>query len=139
MAEDDVVARVLINSDLWFVVGLRENPARAAYGVARMLQRVGKRIVPIHPKFEQVHGARGYATIAEAAAVEGRPDVVDVFVRSQLAGGIVQEAIEVGAGAVWLQLGVIDHAAAEEAAAAGLDVVMDRCPAIEWPRVVDGR
>lgn len=134
-ADDAVIARVLTESEVWFVVGLRENPARAAYGVARMLQGVGKQVVPIHPDAEIVHGAQGYPTIAAAAAVHGAPDVVDVFVRSDVAGEVVDEAIGAGAGAVWLQLGVIDVPAAERAAAAGLDVVMDRCPAIEWPRV----
>ena len=134
-ADDAVIARVLTTSHLWFVVGLRDNPARAAYGVARMLQGVGKQVVPTHPATQSVHGAQGYPAIAAAAAVHGPPDVVDVFVRSDLAGEVVDQAIAAGAGAVWLQLDVVDVPAAERAAAAGLDVVMDRCPAIEWPRV----
>jgi hypothetical protein len=79
-----------------------------------------------------VHGVQGYATIAEAAAAVGAPDVVDLFVRSDRAGVFVDEAIEAGARAVWMQLGVIDEAAAQRAVDAGLEVVMDNCPAIVW-------
>ena len=93
-----------------------------------MVQGLGHRIVPVHPRAETVHGAPGVRQLAE---VEGQVDVVDVFVNSGLAGQVVDQAIAVGARAVWLQLGVIDEAAADRAEAAGLDVVMDRCPAIE--------
>ena len=89
-------------------------------------------IVPIHPAAETVHRCRGYARLAD---VPGGVDVVDVFVNSTRAGAVVDDAIAVGARAVWLQLGVIDEAAAARARAAGLDVVMDTCPAIEGPRL----
>lgn len=112
------------------MVGLSNNPDRVAYSIASYLQGTGMEIIPVHPKAEKVHGAQGYATLAD---VPGQIDVVDVFVRSDLAGDVVDEAIAVGAKAVWLQLGVIDEAAAARAAAAGLDVVMDTCPAIEGP------
>ena len=128
-----VVRRLLETPGRWAVVGLSTNPARVAHNIARYLQRdLGMEIVPVHPRAETVHGATGYATLAE---VPGPIDVVDVFVRSELAGGIVDQAIAVGARAVWLQLGVVDEAAAARAAAAGLDVVMDTCPAIEAPRL----
>jgi predicted CoA-binding protein len=131
MSNDETIARVL-DFETWAVVGLRDNPARAAHGVARFLQAQGKRIVPVHPKAEAVHGVQGVPTLADI----GEPvDVVDVFVRSELAGAIVDQAIATGARAVWLQLGVIDEAAAERARNAGLLVVMNRCPAIEWPRL----
>jgi len=97
-----------------------------------LLQSRGKRIVPIYPRAEVVHGEQGYATIAEAAAAVGTPDVVDFFVRSDRAGAFVDEAIEAGAKAVWMQLGVIDEAAAQRAVDAGLEVIMDNCPAIVW-------
>ena len=128
----ETVRRVLDESHLWFVVGLGNNPDRDAYGIARLLQACGKRIVPIYPRAEIVHGEQGYATMAEAAAAVGTPDVVDMFVRADRVGSFVDEAIAVGAQAVWLQLGVIDEAAAARASAAGLDVVMDNCPAIAW-------
>lgn len=128
----DVVSRVLDQSSTWFIVGLGNSPDRDAYSIARLLQERGKRIVPIHPRAEVVHGEQGYATIADAVAAVGTPDVVDLFVRSDRAGAFVDEAIEAGAGAVWLQLGVIDEEAARRAVNAGLDVVMDNCPAIVW-------
>lgn len=130
----DVVDRVLNDSRLWFVVGLGNNPGRDAYGIARLLQSRGKRVIPIHPRAEIVHGEQGYATISAAAEVHGAPDVVDMFVRSDRVGAFVDEAIAVGARSVWLQLGVVDELAAERAADAGLDVVMDNCPAIAWGR-----
>ena len=128
----EVVARVLDDTQTWFIVGLGNNPDRDAYGIARLLQSRGKRIVPIYPRAEVVHGEQGYATIAEAVAAVGQPDVVDMFVRSDRVGAFVDEAIAAGAGAVWMQLGVIDEDAAARARRAGLDVVMDNCPAIAW-------
>ncbi|MEU9163281.1 CoA-binding protein [Streptomyces sp. NPDC048424] len=116
--------------DTWAVVGLSNNQDRAAYGVARVLQRFGKRVIPVHPKAETVHGERGYASLAE---IPFKVDVVDVFVNSELAGPVADQAAAVGAEAVWFQLGVIDEAAFERTRAAGLSMVMDRCPAIEIP------
>lgn len=127
----EVIRRLLTTPGRWAVVGLSENPARVAYDIARYLQRdLGMRIVPVHPRADPVHGEPGYPTLQQ---VPGPIDVVDVFVRSELAGNIVDQAISVGAGAVWLQLGVIDQEAAARARSAGLDVVMDTCPAIEAP------
>lgn len=130
-----VIERLVHEPGTWAVVGLSTNTARAAYRVARYLQSIGKTIVPVHPAAETVHGATGYASLADVPA-DTRVDVVDVFVRSELAGAVVDQAIERGARAVWLQLGVVDEAAAQRALAAGLDVVMDRCPAIEGPRLL---
>lgn len=129
------VDEILRRSRLWFVVGLSNNTERAAYRVAAVLQSVGKQIVPIHPAAEPVHGSPGFTSIAEAAAAHGAPDVVDVFVRSDLAGSVADEAIAVGAAAVWFQLDVIDEAAAQRVRSAGIDMVMDRCPAIELRRL----
>ncbi len=129
--DSEVIRRLLTTPARWAVVGLAENPARIAYGIARYLQRdLGMGIVPVHPRAETVHGEPGYRTLFD---VPGRIDVVDVFVRSELAGAIVDDAIAIGVGAVWLQLGVIDQEAAARARAAGLEVVMDTCPAIEAP------
>ncbi|MFJ9153111.1 CoA-binding protein [Streptomyces sp. NPDC102270] len=118
--------------DTWAVVGLSSNQRRAAYGVAAVLQRYGKRIVPVHPKAETVHGERGYASLAD---IPFDVDVVDVFVNADLAGTVADEAVSKGAKAVWFQLDVIDEAAYDRTRAAGLDMVMDRCPAIEIPRL----
>jgi predicted CoA-binding protein len=127
------VERILRESgDTWAVVGLSTNPSRAAYGVAQVLQRFGKRIVPVHPKAETVHGEQGYASLAE---VPFPVDVVDVFVNSGLAGAVADEAVAVGAAAVWFQLGVVDEDAYARVRAAGLEMVMDKCPAIEIPRL----
>lgn len=129
---DDVIRRVLADCEVWAVVGLSHNRARAAYGVARFLQQHGKQIVPVHPAAEPVHGETGYATLAD---IPFQVDCVDTFVRSELAGDVADQAIAIGASAVWFQLGVIDPAAAQRVRDAGLDMVMDRCPAIEWPRL----
>lgn len=127
-----VVRRLLTTPATWAVVGLSTNRARAAYGVAAYLQGLGHRVVPVHPRAETVHGVPGVASLAE---VDGPVDVVDVFVNAALAGAVVDQAVAVGARAVWLQLGVVDEAAAQRARDAGLDVVMDACPAIEGPRL----
>ncbi|MEU6328079.1 CoA-binding protein [Streptomyces sp. NPDC047049] len=118
--------------DTWAVVGLSGNEQRAAHGVAEVLQRYGKRIVPVHPKAETVHGEQGYPSLA---AIPFPVDVVDVFVNSEQAGGIADEAVAVGAKAVWFQLGVVDEAAWDRVHESGLAMVMDRCPAIEIPRL----
>ena len=134
MNEPDAIDTLRRETQTWYIVGLGDNPDRAAYGVAAFLQRIGKRIVPIHPRAEVVHGEQGYRTIADAVAAVGAPDVVDVFVNSSRAGEFADQAISAGARAVWFQLDVIDHAAAARVEAAGLTMVMDRCPAIEWGR-----
>jgi len=131
--DDDVIRKVLTElGDTWAVVGLSQNRSRAAYRVAQVLQAHGKRIVPVHPRAEEVHGETGYRTLAE---IPFDVDVVDVFVNSSIAGGIADQAVDVGAKAVWFQLGVVDEDAAARVRAAGLDMVMDRCPAIELPRL----
>jgi predicted CoA-binding protein len=129
--DPDVIRRILHTGKTWAVVGLSTNTARSAHGVAKLLQRKGVRIVPVHPKAETVHGEQGYARLAD---IPFPVDVVDVFVRSELAGDIAEQAVEIGAKAVWFQLDVIDPDAYDRATQAGLDMVMDRCPAIEWPR-----
>jgi predicted CoA-binding protein len=127
------VRKILRDSgDTWAVVGLSGNTSRAAYGVAAVLQRFGKRVVPVHPKAETVHGEQGYASLAD---IPFPVDVVDVFVNSALAGQVADEAVAAGASAVWFQLGVVDEEAYERTRAAGLDMVMDKCPAIEIPRL----
>jgi uncharacterized protein len=129
-ADPVVIRRLLSDAQTWAVVGLGENPGRAAYGVARFLQSRGKRIVPVHPTRATVHGEQGYRTLAE---IPFDVDVVDVFRRSSEAGAVADEAVAIGAKAVWFQLGVIDNEAFRRTTDAGLDMVMDRCPVIEWP------
>ncbi|MFC4504758.1 MULTISPECIES: CoA-binding protein [Streptomyces] len=134
MYGDSATVRKILTElgDTWAVVGLSTNRRRAAYGVAEVLQRFGKRVVPVHPKAETVHGEVGYPSLD---AIPFEVDVVDVFVNSDLAGAVADEAAALGAKAVWFQLGVIDEAAYDRTRAAGLDMVMDRCPAIEIPRL----
>lgn len=126
---DRATVDAVLALDTWAVVGLSNDTSRAAWGVAAFLQRHGKRVVPVHPRAETVHGEQGYTRLAE---IPFDVDVVDLFVRSQLAGPVVDQAVDKGAQAVWMQLGVIDEDAAARAEAAGLHVVMDRCPKIEW-------
>ncbi|WP_344264794.1 CoA-binding protein [Streptomyces sodiiphilus] len=131
--QNEIIRRLLTpTGDTWAVVGLSSSRMRAAHGVAALLQRKGKRIVPVHPRAETVHGEPGYASLS---AIPFPVDVVDVFVNSAAAGAVTDEAVAVGAKAVWFQLGVIDEAAVERARAAGLEVVADRCPAIEYARL----
>lgn len=122
---------MLDDLETWAVVGLSTDTSRTAHSIAALLQQRGKRIVPIHPDAPVVLGEQGYATLAD---VPFQIDVVDVFRRSEAAGQFVDEAIEVGAKAIWLQLGVIDEAAFGRAREAGVPMVMDTCPAIEWNR-----
>ena len=117
----------------WAVVGCSPHPWRASNEVAAKLQAWGYRVIPVNPEVDAVLGERCYPSLADIPREEG-VEVVDIFRRSELAGTHVDEAIALGAKAVWLQLGVIDEAAAARARAAGLLVVMDRCPAIEYPR-----
>jgi predicted CoA-binding protein len=100
--------------------------------VSALLARLGHRIVPVHPRAETVHGQPGYRTLAE---IPFPVDVADMFVNSGRVGAVVDDAIRAGVKAVWLQLDVIDRAAVARAASSGLDVVMDRCPAIEARRL----
>ncbi|WP_294565491.1 CoA-binding protein [uncultured Arthrobacter sp.] len=127
-----VIRRLLSEPGRWAVVGLSNNPRRVALGVSRFLMdRLGKEIVPVSLKGDDVHGQKGYRTLGE---IPGPIDVVDCFVNSSRVGDVVDQAIAAGAKAVWLQQGVIDEAAAQRAKDAGLDVVMDTCPVTESPR-----
>lgn len=129
--EPSAVDLMLDDLPTWAVVGLSGAPGRTAYRIARLLQERGKRVVPIHPDAPTVLGEQGYATLAD---VPFPVDVVDVFRRSEAAGEFVDQAVAIGAKGIWFQLGVVDEAAFERAAAAGVPMVMDTCPAIEWNR-----
>jgi uncharacterized protein len=128
---DDVRA-ILTGTRTWAVVGCSPDPGRDSHRIAAMLQRRGYRIIPVNPMATEIHGERCYPSLA---AVTEPVEVVDVFRRAAVAGAHVDEAVEIGARAVWMQLGVVDEAAAVRGRAAGLRVVMDRCPAIELPRL----
>jgi predicted CoA-binding protein len=119
----------LLGLKTWAVVGLSNNSERAAYKVAKVLIEKGHTVIPVHPKAETVHGQKGYTKLSE---IKVPIDVVDIFVNSELAGSVVDEAIAVGAKGVWLQLDVIDEVAVSRAKSAGLLAVMNRCPAIEY-------
>ncbi|MFD3450615.1 CoA-binding protein [Streptomyces sp. NPDC058691] len=131
--DDETIRRILTAAgDTWALVGLSDNPERAAYRVAEKLQRIGKKVVPVHPKAETVHGEQGYTALTE---IPFPVDVVDVFVNSTLAGSVADQAVAIGANAVWFQLGVIDEAAYNRTREAGLLMVMDRSPGREIPRL----
>ena len=125
--EEDIKSLLALKT--WAIVGLGNNPDRAAFEVAKILQDKGHKIIPVHPRAEVVHGEIGYKSLSE---IPIPIDVVDCFVNSNLVGRVVDEAIAIGAKAVWLQLDVIDLEAANRAKSAGLLTVMDRCPAIEY-------
>jgi predicted CoA-binding protein len=121
---------MLEDCQTWAVVGLSGDPGRTAYSIARLLQQRGKRIVPVHPDAPTVLGEQGYPTLAD---IPFAVDVVDVFRRSESAGQFADEAVAIGARAVWFQLGVIDQEAFRRTTGAGVPMVMDTCPAMEWP------
>ena len=125
------VRMMLDECETWAVVGLSGDPTRTAYEIAALLQSRGKRIVPIHPDAPVVLGEQGYASLAE---VPFPHDVIDVFRRSESAGEFADQAVAIGARGVWFQLGVSDEDAFARTVAAGVPMVMDTCPAIEWRR-----
>jgi len=136
--DPDLIRELLSDPGVWVVVGLSNNRARTAYRISRWMHvELGTPIIPVHPKAETVHGCQGYASIDDIPDQDIK--VVDCFVNSQNVGAVVDDVIRnkdrLQIDAVWLQLGVVDAAAAERARAAGLDVVMDTCPKIEWPRM----
>jgi uncharacterized protein len=130
---DDVRA-ILTGTRVWAVVGCSPDPERDSHRIAAMLQTRGYTVIPVNPATSEILGERCYPSLA-AVPAEAGVEVVDIFRRASAAGAHVDEAIAIGARAVWMQLGVIDDAAAERARAAGLRAVMDRCPAIELPRL----
>ena len=134
--DPETVERMLDGLETWAVVGLSGDPSRTAYSIASLLQERGKKVVPIHPVFADpdapiVLGEQGYAALAD---VPFPVDVVDVFRRSDAAGEFADQAVAIGAKGVWFQLGVVDEDAFARTTAAGVAMVMDTCPAIEWRR-----
>jgi predicted CoA-binding protein len=129
-----VIRELLTGTRTWAVVGCSPDPRRDSNRIARLLQSRGFRVIPVNPAAEELIGERCYPSLGAIPASDG-VEVVDIFRRSDRAGAHVDEAIAIGARAVWLQLGVTDEQAAQRALGAGLRVVMDRCPAIELPRL----
>jgi predicted CoA-binding protein len=135
LLDDAGIARLLNEAHTIAVVGASSNPARPSHGVFRTMMDAGYQCVPVNPNETEVWGVPAVATLAEAAAaLGGRIDIVDVFRRSELTEVVAREAVAVGARALWLQLGVVNAESALIAAEAGLEVVMDRCTAIEIRR-----
>jgi uncharacterized protein len=131
-----VIDRLMRTKGTWAIVGLTRNEWRSAYDVSLFIRdRMGMEIIPVNLPGDDVHGEKGYRSLAEIPAEKHPIDVVDCFVNSQKVGAVIDQAIAVGARAVWLQLGVFDDAAVERAKAAGLDVVVNSCPAREGWRV----
>jgi len=139
VSEPSVIRRILTTPSTWAVVGLSTDATRTAYGVARwMHDALGHRIIPVHPRAQEVWDEQGYPNLTQIPNGTS-VTVVDCFVNSHRVGGVVDEAIlnkdRLGIEAIWLQLGVIDQDAAQRAISAGLDVVMDTCPMIEYPKL----
>lgn len=133
---DDDIRRILTGVRTIAVVGWSPKPERASHGVAAFLKRKGYRVIPVNPG-QAGQEALGEVVRASLAEIGGGVDMVDIFRRSEEAGAVVDEALAVlpGLKALWMQLGVVDAAAAARARARGVEVVMDRCPAIEMPRL----
>jgi predicted CoA-binding protein len=134
LTADDDIRDLLAKARTIAMVGASDRPDRSSYGVMKRLQDHGYRVIPVNPQItgEHVHGEFVFRELGQL----GDPiDIVDIFRRSEAAGDVVDEAIAIGAKAVWLQLGVVNEAAAARAEAAGLKVVMNRCPAIEIRRL----
>lgn len=124
----------MLDAPTWAVVGLSGDPTRTAYRIAALLQERGKRIVPVHPSADGSRTVLGELVYPDLASIPFPVDVVDVFRRSEAAGTVADEAVAIGARGVWFQLGVIDEAAFARTTQAGVPMVMDTCPAIEWRR-----
>lgn len=130
---DDAIRALLMKTQRIAVVGASANSSRPSFGVTGFLVDRGFDVTPVNPGLagQQLHGSTVAASLADA----GKLDMVDIFRRSEEVGPVVDEAIRLGARTIWMQLGVIDSAAAARAREAGLTVVMDRCPLIEWRRL----
>ncbi|MGH2445573.1 MAG: CoA-binding protein [Candidatus Limnocylindria bacterium] len=136
-SDPKVAEHILRSYRSWAVVGCSSRPWRASFGVSRYLLSQGYGVVPINPKEEVVHGKLAHPDLRSVPPDPHAPiEVVDIFRRSDLVLPHVEEAIEIGARAIWMQLEVWNEEAAELAAAAGLDVVMNRCPAIDHPAMI---
>ena len=135
MVMDDETIRRVLELRTWAVVGCSPDPWRDSHDIAALLQRRGYDVVPINPTADEILGVPCFPTLADAKAAGHDIEVVDVFRRSDQAGVHVDQAIEIGARAGWMQLGVVDPGAAARALDAGLAVLMARCPKLELPKL----
>ena len=136
-SDPKVAERILRETRVWAVIGCSSNPIRPSHGVSRYLIRAGYEVIPINPREESVHGLTAYPDLASIPEeTRRRIEVVDLFRRPDLVMPHVEEAIEIGAKAIWMQLNVWNQEAAERATHAGLLVVMNRCPAIDHPVMI---
>lgn len=133
--DDGVLERVVRGARTVAVVGVSPNPARPSHGVAAYLHRSGLRVFPVNPAIRELFGLTAYPSLAE---VPERVDIVDVFRRPSVVVPVAEQAVAIGAGALWLQLGMINEEAAEIARSGGLDVVVDWCLKVEHQRLVGG-
>jgi hypothetical protein len=139
-SDPKVAEHILRSYRMWAVVGCSSHPWRASFGVSRYLLRQGYEVVPINPRETLVHGKQAYADLMSVPIDQrAQIEVVDLFRRSDAVLPHVEEAIAIGAKAVWMQLEVWNEEAATLAAEAGLEVVMNRCPAIDHPAMVGAR
>jgi predicted CoA-binding protein len=135
---DDFIKQILTQTKVIALVGASEKSTRDSYHVMAFLQEKGYRVIPVNPGLagKQIHGETVYGTLADIPQQQTGPiDMVDVFRNSEAALGVTEQAIAIGAKTVWMQLGVINDEAASKGRGAGLNVVMNRCPAIEIPRL----
>ena len=131
--KDSEIAQLLQNAKTIAVVGLSSNPSRASFGVSRFLQRQGFRVIPVNPNETEVLGEKAYPSLT---AIPEKVDIADVFRRSDQIEGVVDDAIAAGVRHLWLQEGIVNHAAAERAEQSGISVVMDRCILKELARLM---
>ena len=134
MSDDDLMREILGETQTIAVVGASDKAHRASYGVMKFLQEKGYRCIPVNPRLagKTLLGEQAYGRLAD---IPESVDMVDMFINSEAAGPLTDDAIAIGAKAVWMQLGVINDAAADRARAAGLKVIMNHCPAQEWSRL----
>lgn len=132
MNEQAIIERILKECQTIAVVGISSNPMRPSNNVSAYMQEAGYKIIPVNPRESQVLGEQAFASLSDLPV---KPDLVNVFRRSEDAGAVVDEAIETGAKAVWLQQGIVDEAAGKRAQEAGLLVVMDKCLMVEHNRI----
>jgi predicted CoA-binding protein len=140
-ASDALLRKILTETKVIALVGASNKPHRASNGVMRFLQSRGYRVIPVNPGLagQTLNGELVYASLKDIPQDKtGRVDMVDIFRNSADAAAPALEAVEIGARFVWMQLGVVNEAAAAKVRAAGLEIVMDYCPAIEYPRLMGG-